>query len=42
MDDKLEWWQDTPEAKGFKFSKLKTENLKCEFSGEEGANEDEV
>ena len=38
--NKLEKWRHTLEFKGFKLSRLKTENLSCGFSGgEEGSRE---
>ena len=35
VNDKLEHWRHTPESRGFRVSRLKTEYLHCCFSGRE-------
>jgi hypothetical protein len=36
MNRKLELWRQTPESKGFRLSRTKTEYMRCSFSGEDG------
>jgi len=36
LKDKLEKWRNTLESRGFRLSRLKTEYLRCGFSGVEG------
>ena len=33
VDRKLELWRQTLESKGFRLSRIKTEYMRCEFSG---------
>ncbi|XP_070036177.1 uncharacterized protein [Nicotiana tomentosiformis] len=33
VNERLEVWRQTPESKGFKLSRTKTEYLECKFSG---------
>jgi hypothetical protein len=34
VNQKLELWRQTLESKGFRFSRTKTEYMRCQFSGE--------
>ena len=42
MNNKLERWRDTLEAKGFRLTRSKTEYLHCGFSADEGGVASEV
>jgi hypothetical protein len=40
VNQKLELWRQTLESKGFRLSRIKTEYMRCQFSGENLDDED--